>query len=210
MAFDEKGQADTYERRVEICQRSYQLRDEINFPAEDIIFDPNIFPVATGIEEHRKNALDFFQATKWIKENLPGAKVSGGVSNVSFSFRGNQVVREAMHAAFLYHGIQNGMDMGIVNPTMLEVYEEVPKDLLERVEDVLLDRRADATERLLDFAESVKGEARSKEKDLSWRETTVEKRIEHALVKGIVDFIEADVEEARPNLKRSSGLLKAH
>lgn len=209
MAFDEKGQADTYERRIEICQRSYQLlRDEISFPAEDIIFDPNIFPVATGIEEHRKNALDFFQATKWIKDNLPGAKVSGGVSNVSFSFRGNQLVREAMHAAFLYHGIQNGMDMGIVNPTMLEVYEEVPKDLLERVEDVLLDRRADATERLLDFAESVKGEARSKEKDLSWRETTVEKRIEHALVKGIVDFIEADVEEARPNFEKVLGLIE--
>ncbi len=209
MAFDEKGQADTYERRIQICERSYKLlREKVKFPAEDIIFDPNIFPVATGIEEHRKNALDFFRACQWIKENLPGAKVSGGVSNVSFSFRGNQLVREAMHAAFLYHGIQRGMDMGIVNPTMLEVYEEVPKDLLERVEDVLLDRRDDATERLLDFAETVKGEARSKAKDLSWREAPVEKRIEHALVKGIVDFIEEDVEEARPNFDKVLGLIE--
>ncbi|QNR23390.1 methionine synthase [Croceimicrobium hydrocarbonivorans] len=209
MAFDEKGQADTYQRRIEICERSYRiLVDRVKFPAEDIIFDPNIFPVATGIEEHRKNALDFFQATQWIKENLPGAKVSGGVSNVSFSFRGNQLVREAMHAAFLYHGIQHGMDMGIVNPSMLEVYEEVPKDLMERVEDVLLDRRDDATERLLDFAETVKGEARSKEKDLAWRDAPVAKRIEHALVKGIVDFIEADVEEARPNFDRVLGLIE--
>ncbi|WP_421752761.1 methionine synthase [Croceimicrobium sp.] len=209
MAFDEKGQADTYERRIEICERSYRiLVDQVKFPAEDIIFDPNIFPVATGIEEHRKNALDFFQATRWIKENLPGAKVSGGVSNVSFSFRGNQLVREAMHAAFLYHGIQHGMDMGIVNPSMLEVYEEVPKDLMERVEDVLLDRRDDATERLLEFAETVKGEARSKEKDLAWRDAPVAKRIEHALVKGIVDYIEADVEEARPNFDRVLGLIE--
>lgn len=197
MAFDEKGQADTYERRIEICERSYKLLRGMGFPAEDIIFDPNIFPVATGIDEHRKNAIDFFKATKWIKENLPGARVSGGVSNVSFSFRGNQPVREAMHAAFLYHGIQHGMDMGIVNPTMLEVYQEIPKDLLERVEDVLLDRRDDATERLLDFAESFKGETKTREKDLSWREEPVAKRIEHALVKGIIDYIEADVEEAR-------------
>lgn len=209
MAFDEQGQADTYERRVEICKRSYELlRAKVNFPAEDIIFDPNIFPVATGIEEHRRNAVDFFRATQWIKENLSGAKVSGGVSNVSFSFRGNQIVREAMHSAFLYHGIKHGMDMGIVNPTMLEVYEEIPKDLLERVEDVLLDRRDDATERLLDFAETVKGEARSKEKDLSWREAPVEKRIEHALVKGIVDYIEEDVEEARPNFDKVLGLIE--
>lgn len=199
MAFDEEGQADTYDRRIEICKRSYELlRSEIDFPQDDIIFDPNIFPVATGIEEHRRNALDFFLATKWIKENLPGAKVSGGVSNVSFSFRGNQVVREAMHAAFLYHGIRHGMDMGIVNPSLLEVYEEVPKDLMERVEDVLLDRRDDSTERLLDFAESVKGEGKvAKGKDLSWREQGVQKRIEHALVKGIADFVEEDVEEAR-------------
>lgn len=209
MAFDEAGQADTYQRRIEICERSYRiLVDELGFPAEDIIFDPNIFPVATGIEEHRRNALDFFEASQWIKENLVGAKVSGGVSNVSFSFRGNQLVREAMHAAFLYHGIQHGMDMGIVNPTMLEVYEEVPKDLLERVEDVLLDRREDATERLLEFAETVKGSAKSKVKDLSWREAPVEKRIEHALVKGIVDYIEADVEEARPNFDKVLGLIE--
>ncbi len=209
MAFDEAGQADTYQRRIEICERSYRiLVDELGFPAEDIIFDPNIFPVATGIEEHRRNALEFFEATQWIKENLSGAKVSGGVSNVSFSFRGNQLVREAMHAAFLYHGIQHGMDMGIVNPTMLEVYEEVPKDLLERVEDVLLDRREDSTERLLEFAETVKGSAKSKVKDLSWRETPVEKRIEHALVKGIVDYIEADVEEARPNFDKVLALIE--
>lgn len=198
MAFDEDGQADTYQRRIEICERSYRLLvDKVGFPQEDIIFDPNIFPVATGIEEHRRNALDFFEATKWIKENLPGAKVSGGVSNVSFSFRGNQSVREAMHAAFLYHGVMHGMDMGIVNPSLLEVYEEVPKELMERVEDVLLDRRDDATERLLDFAESFVGETKTREKDLAWREEPVSKRIEHALVKGIVDFIEADSEEAR-------------
>ena len=198
MAFDEKGQADSYERRIEICKRSYDiLVNQVKFPAEDIIFDPNIFPVATGIEEHRRNALDFFEATQWIKQNLPGAKVSGGVSNVSFSFRGNQAVREAMHAAFLYHAIRHGMDMGIVNPSLLEVYEEVPKDLMERVEDVLLDRRDDATERLLDFAESYSAETKTKEKDTAWRNEPVAKRIEHALVKGIVDFIEEDTEEAR-------------
>ena len=152
MAFDEDGQADNYERRIEICERSYRiLTEQLKFPAEDIIFDPNIFPVATGMEEHRKNALDFFHATKWIKENLPYAKISGGVSNVSFSFRGNNTVREAMHASFLYHAIQHGMDMGIVNPTMLEVYAEVDPALMEHIEDVLLDRREDATERLLDF-----------------------------------------------------------
>ncbi len=198
MAFDEEGQADNYQRRIDICKRSYDLLvNEINFPKEDIIFDPNIFPVATGIEEHRRNAIDFFEATKWIKENLPGAKVSGGVSNVSFSFRGNQAVREAMHAAFLYHAIKNGMDMGIVNPALLEVYEEVPKDLMERVEDVLLDRRDDATERLLDFAENFVGETKTREKDTAWRDEPVVKRIEHALVKGVVDFIEEDAEEAR-------------
>ena len=158
MAFDEKGQADNYERRIEICERSYRiLVDKVKFAAQDIIFDPNIFPVATGMEEHRKNAIDFFRATKWIRENLPYVNVSGGVSNVSFSFRGNDTVREAMHSAFLYHAIQHGMTMGIVNPAMLEIYDEIPKDLLEHVEDVLLDRRDDATERLLDFAESVKG-----------------------------------------------------
>ena len=198
MAFDEDGQADSYERRIEICERSYKiLRDEVGFPVQDIIFDPNIFPVATGMEEHRLNALDFFNATRWIKTHLPGAKVSGGVSNVSFSFRGNNGVREAIHAAFLYHAIKAGMDMGIVNPTMLEVYDEIPKDLLERVEDVLLDRRDDATERLVEFAENVKGSGVKKEKDLTWRKLPVNKRLEHSLIKGILDFIVEDTEEAR-------------
>ncbi|MEZ4939057.1 MAG: methionine synthase [Crocinitomicaceae bacterium] len=198
MAFDEKGQADSYERRVEICKRSYDiLVNEVGFYPGDIIFDPNIFPVATGMEEHNNNALDFFNATKWIRENLPGAHVSGGVSNVSFSFRGNNVVREAMHAAFLYHGIQNGMTMGIVNPTMLEVYDEVDKELMEYVEDVLLNRRPDATERLLEYAETVKGDAKEKKVDLEWRNQPVGKRIAHALIKGITEFIDEDVEEAR-------------
>ncbi len=198
MAFDEDGQADSYERRIEICERSYRiLVDVVGFAKEDIIFDPNIFPVATGMEEHNDNALDFFRATKWIKENLPGAHVSGGVSNVSFSFRGNNVVREAMHAAFLYHGIQHGMDMGIVNPSMLEVYDDVDKELLQYVEDVLLNRRSDATERLLEYAETVKGEGKVRVVDLSWRENNVNERLKHALVKGITDYIEEDVEESR-------------
>jgi 5-methyltetrahydrofolate--homocysteine methyltransferase len=198
MAFDEDGQADTYQRRIDICKRAYNiLVNEVGFPPQDIIFDPNIFPVATGIDEHRNYALDFFKATKWIRSNLPHAHVSGGVSNVSFSFRGNQKVREAMHSAFLYHAIKEGMDMGIVNPTMLEVYDEIPKDLLERVEDVLLNRREDATERLLEFAETVKGSAKKKEVDDEWRKGTVEERITHSLVKGIIDFIDADTEEAR-------------
>ncbi|HYF68348.1 MAG TPA: methionine synthase [Ohtaekwangia sp.] len=198
MAFDEDGQADTYERRISICKRAYDiLVDQVKFSPQDIIFDPNIFPVATGIEEHRNYALDFFRAAKWIRENLPYAHVSGGVSNVSFSFRGNQKVREAMHAAFLYHAIQHGMDMGIVNPSMLEVYDEIDKELLERVEDVLLNRRDDATERLLDFAESVKGSVKKKEQDDAWRKGTVEERLTHALVKGIIDFVDADTEEAR-------------
>src|SRR6478609_3813170 len=168
MAFDEKGQADNYERRIEICERSYRvLVDVVKYPPQDIIFDLNIFPVGTGMEEHRNNALDFFRATKWVKENLPGAKVSGGVSNVSFSFRGNNAVREAMHSAFLYHAIKAGMDMGIVNPAMLEVYEEVPKDLLELVEDVLLNRRPDATERLVDFGEKLKASGSSQLSALS-------------------------------------------
>jgi 5-methyltetrahydrofolate--homocysteine methyltransferase len=201
MAFDEKGQADTYERRIEICERSYRiLVDQVKFNPQDIIFDPNIFPVATGMEEHRKNALDFFLGTKWIKENLPGAKVSGGVSNVSFSFRGNDRVREAMHAAFLYHAIHHGMDMGIVNPTMLEVYDDIPKDLLERVEDVLFDRKEDATERLLDFAETVKAAGKKEVVNEAWRTDPVAKRIEHALVKGILDFIIEDTEAARLEL----------
>lgn len=198
MAFDESGQADTYQRRIDICKRSYDLLvNEVQFAPEDIIFDPNIFPVATGIPEHDNYAVDFFNATKWIKENLPGAKVSGGVSNVSFSFRGNNVVREAMHSAFLYHGIKAGMDMGIVNAGMIEVYDEIPKDLLEHVEDVLLNRRSDATERLLTFAENVKGQGKVKIQDNAWREQPVEERLKHALVKGIVDFVEADTEEAR-------------
>lgn len=158
MAFDEQGQADTLARRIEICARAYKiLTEQINFPPQDIIFDPNIFPVATGMEEHRKNAVDYFEATRWIKANLPFAKISGGVSNVSFSFRGNDIVREAIHSAFLYHGIRAGMDMGIVNPSQLQVYDDIPKDLLERVEDVLLDRRDDATERLITYAQSLKG-----------------------------------------------------
>lgn len=203
MAFDEDGQADSYERRIEICKRSYDiLVDVVKFPKNDIIFDPNIFPVATGIEEHNNNALDYFRATKWIRENLPGAHVSGGVSNVSFSFRGNDKVREAMHSAFLYHAIQNGMDMGIVNPAMLEVYDDIPKDLLEMVEDVLLNRRPDATERLLDFAETVKGDGKKLVRDDSWRKESVEKRLAHALVKGIVEFIDEDTEEARVKYER--------
>jgi 5-methyltetrahydrofolate--homocysteine methyltransferase len=198
MLFDEKGQADTYERRIEIAERAYRiLTEKVHFPAGDIIFDPNIFPVATGMEEHRKNALDFFNATKWIKENLPGAKISGGVSNVSFSFRGNDKVREAMHSAFLYHGIKHGMDMGIVNPSQLEVYDEIDKDLLGYVEDVLLDRKDDATERLLDYAEKVKGKGKEKVVDDAWRNNTVEHRLSHALVKGIIDYIDVDTEEAR-------------
>jgi 5-methyltetrahydrofolate--homocysteine methyltransferase len=201
MAFDEKGQADTYERRIQICERSYRiLVDQVKFNPQDIIFDPNIFPVATGMEEHRKNALDFFHATRWIKENLPGAKVSGGVSNVSFSFRGNDPVREAMHAAFLYHAIKHGMDMGIVNPTLLEVYDDIDKELLERVEDVLFDRKEDATERLLDFAETVKSADKKEVVNEAWRSAPVAKRIEHALVKGILDFIIEDTEAARLEL----------
>ena len=201
MAFDEKGQADTYERRIQICERSYRiLVDQVKFNPQDIIFDPNIFPVATGMEEHRKNALDFFHATRWIKENLPGAKVSGGVSNVSFSFRGNDPVREAMHAAFLYHAIKHGMDMGIVNPTLLEVYDDIDKELLERVEDVLFDRKEDATERLLDFAETVKSADKKEVVNEAWRSAPVSKRIEHALVKGILDFIIEDTEAARLEL----------
>ncbi|WP_343613534.1 methionine synthase [Flavobacterium sp.] len=199
MAFDEVGQADNYDRRVEICQRSYDiLVNKVNFPPQDIIFDLNIFPVATGMEEHRLNALDFFRGTKWIRENLPHAHISGGVSNVSFSFRGNDVVREAMHSVFLYHAIKNGMTMGIVNPEMLTIYDDIPKDLLEHVEDVILDRRDDATERLLDFAENVKGEVKSDEKAVQeWRLGSVQDRITHSLVKGIDAFIEEDVEEAR-------------
>lgn len=204
MAFDELGQADNTARRIEIAARSYKILTEtVGFPPEDLIFDLNIFPVGTGIEEHRDNAVSFFQATKWVRENLPHAHVSGGVSNVSFSFRGNNHVREAMHSAFLYHGIQNGMDMGIVNPSMLEVYDDIPKDLLEHVEDVLLNRREDATERLMDFAEGLKGKVKSTEKELeAWRQGSVEERLTHALVKGVIEFIDADTEEARQKYGR--------
>lgn len=199
MAFDEVGQADTLERRIEICGRAYKiLVDEVGFPAQDIIFDPNIFPVATGMEEHRKNALDFFNSTKWIKENLPLAKVSGGVSNVSFSFRGNDTVREAIHSAFLFHAIKNGMDMGIVNPSQLQIYDEIPKELLILVEDVLLDRNDEATEKLINYAESIKGQTKDKTvKSDEWRNGTIEERLTHSLVKGITDFIDEDIEEAR-------------
>ena len=198
MAFDEVGQADTYERRIDIAKRSYDiLVNEVNFPPEDIIFDLNIFPVATGMDEHKLNAVDFIEGTRWVRKNLPYASVSGGVSNVSFSFRGNNVVREAMHSVFLYHAIKAGMNMGIVNPAMLEVYDEIPNDLLEHVEDVVLNRRPDATERLLDFAETVKGTVKSRKVDLSWREEPLQSRITHALVKGIDAFIIEDVEEAR-------------
>ena len=200
MAFDEVGQADNYERRIEICKRSYDvLVDQVGFPAEDIIFDPNIFPVATGMEEHRQNAIDFFRATKWIKENLPYASISGGVSNVSFSFRGNDRVREAMHSVFLYHAINNGMTMGIVNPEMLEIYDQIPKNLLEHVEDVLLDRRDDATERLLTFAENIKGDTKevTEKQAQEWRSFPIQERLTHALVRGIDEFIEIDIEEAR-------------
>jgi len=198
MAFDENGQAASYGEKIRICERAYRiLVDEVGFNADDIIFDPNILTVATGIEEHNNYALDFINATRWIKENLPGAKVSGGVSNISFSFRGNNAVREAMHSAFLYHACAAGMDMGIVNAGMLEVYDEIPKELLENVEDVLLNRRPDATERLLELAERYKGQGGKKiEEDLSWREDVVEKRLEHALLKGIDKFIEEDTAEA--------------
>ena len=198
MAFDEQGQADTFARRIEICRRCYEiLTGKIGFPPEDIIFDPNVLTVATGMEEHRRYALDFIEATRWIKKHLPGAKVSGGISNVSFSFRGNNKVREAMHSAFLYHAIRAGLDMGIVNAGQLAVYEEIPPDLLERVEDVLLDRRVDATERLVEFADSVKANPKTKAKEAEWRQRPVRERLKHSLVKGISDFVEVDAEEAR-------------
>jgi 5-methyltetrahydrofolate--homocysteine methyltransferase len=199
MAFDEEGQADSYERRISICERAYTiLTKQAGISPSDIIFDPNIFPVGTGMEEHKENAINFFKATTWIKENLPGALVSGGVSNVSFSFRGNNQVREAIHASFLYHGIKAGMDMGIVNPSQLEVYDEVPKPLMELVEDVLFNRTADATEKLLAYADANKSDAKKESTvDLTWRNGSVEERLSHSLVKGITDFIDADTEEAR-------------
>ena len=209
MAFDERGQADTLERKSEICKRAYDLlTQKVGFPPQDIIFDPNILTVATGIEEHNNYAVNFIEATRWIKQNLPRAKVSGGVSNISFSFRGNNVVREAMHSAFLYHAIRAGLDMGIVNAGMLEVYEEIPKDLLELVEDVLLNRRPDATERLVKFAESVKQKDKAETVEDEWRKSTVEERLSHALVKGIVDYIEQDVEEARQKYPKPLAVIE--
>ncbi len=203
MAFDEQGQADNYERRTEICKRSYDiLVNELHFPAQDIIFDPNILTVATGLEEHNNYAVDFINATRWIKQNLPHAKVSGGVSNISFSFRGNNTVREAMHSAFLYHAIQAGLDMGIVNAGMLEVYQEIPPELLERVEDVLLNRREDATERLVEYADTIKSKGKEIVRDEEWRKGTVEERLSHSLVKGIVEYLDDDVEEARQQYAR--------
>ncbi|MCM4169445.1 Methionine synthase [Arenibacter antarcticus] len=211
MAFDELGQADNYERRLEISQRSYDiLVHQVGFPPEDIIFDLNVFPVATGMDEHKLNALDFIKATAWVKENLPYCNVSGGISNVSFSFRGNNPVREAMHSVFLYHAIKAGMNMGIVNPSMLEVYDDIPKDLLERVEDVILNRRDDATERLLDFAESVIGKAKENKVDLSWREEPLQNRITRALVKGIDQYIVEDVEEARLSVEATIHVIEGH
>tara|TARA_R110002050_G_scaffold94765_3_gene197311 strand:+ start:43119 stop:45791 length:2673 start_codon:yes stop_codon:yes gene_type:complete len=211
MAFDEVGQADNYERRLEICKRSYDvLVNKVGFPSEDIIFDLNIFPVATGMDEHRRNAIDFIEATRWVRQNLPNVSVSGGVSNVSFSFRGNDGVREAMHTVFLYYAIQAGMNMGIVNPALLEIYDDIPKDLLEHVEDVILDRRDDATERLLDFAETVKGSKVEKGLDLSWRENPVQERITHALVKGIDAYIIEDVEQARQEAAKPIEVIEGH
>lgn len=209
MAFDEDGQADSYERRITICERAYKiLVDEIGFPPHDIIFDPNILTVATGIDEHNNYAVDYIEATRWIKQHLPHAKVSGGVSNVSFSFRGNNLVREAMHSAFLYHAIKAGMDMGIVNAGQLEVYEEIPKDLLELVEDVLLNRKPDATERLITFADSVKQKGKEAAVVDEWRNTPVQERLKHALIKGIVDYIDEDTEEARKLYPQAIGVIE--
>ena len=203
MAFDEKGQADNVERRIEICSRAYKiLIEQVKFPPEDIIFDPNILTVATGMDEHNNYAIDFIDATKWIKENLPFAKVSGGISNLSFSFRGNNLVREAMHSAFLYHAIKAGLDMGIVNAGALPVYSDISPELLEHVEDVIFNRRGDSTERLIELAGKVKNNGKIEKKDEQWRSLPVEKRLEYALVKGIVDHIDVDTEEARKNFKR--------
>ncbi|MCF6223646.1 MAG: methionine synthase [Flavobacteriaceae bacterium] len=211
MAFDEVGQADNFNRRIEIAKRSYDiLVEKVGFPSEDIIFDLNIFPVATGMDEHKKNAIDFIEATRWVRKNLPNVSVSGGVSNVSFSFRGNNTVREAMHSVFLYHAIQAGMNMGIVNPAMLEIYDDIPKDLLERVEDVILNKRDDATERLLDFSETVKGTKKEKILDETWRKGTVQERITHALVKGVDAYIVEDAEEARLASKEPIEVIEGH
>src|SRR5437867_6947598 len=206
MAFDEKGQADSYQRKIEICERAYRiLVDEVGFPPEDIIFDPNIFAIATGIEEHDNYAVDFINATRWIKQNLPGAKVSGGVSNVSFSFRGNDPVREAIHTVFLYHAIQAGMDMGIVNAGMVGVYDDLEPELRERVEDVVLNRRPDAGERLVEVAENAKGAAKDDGAKLAWRAKPVDERLSHALVHGINDFIVEDTEEVWQEIQPRGG-----
>src|SRR5437660_1916770 len=209
MAFDERGQADNFQRKIDICRRAYDLlAKQAGFPANDIIFDPNILTVATGLEEHRNYGVDFLEATRWIKKNLPGARVSGGVSNISFSFRGNNTVRESMHASFLFHAIRAGLDMAIVNAGQLAVYEEVEKELRKRVEDVLLNRRGDATERLVDFAENIKAKGKARVKDEAWRTEPVEERLKHALVKGIVDYIDIDTEEARQKCKRPLDVIE--
>src|SRR5256886_10051551 len=209
MAFDEQGQADNFQRKIDICARAYKLLIErADFSSSDIIFDPNILTVATGLEEHRNYAVDFIEATRWIKKNLPGVRVSGGVSNISFSFRGNNSVREAMHAAFLFHAIRAGLDMAIVNAGQLAVYEEVEKELRERVEDVLLNRREDATERLVDFAENIKAKGKTRVKDEAWRAQSIDDRLKHALVKGIVDYIDIDTEEARKNCERPLDVIE--
>ena len=203
MAFDENGQAVNYEDKIRICKRAYEiLTQKVGFPSQDIIFDPNILTVATGIEEHNNYAVDFFKATKWIKENLPNAKVSGGVSNVSFSFRGNNIIREAMHSAFLFHAIKNGLDMGIVNAGMIEVYEEIPKNILKAVEDVLLNKDSNATERLLSVAEKVSGKSKERKEDLEWRKRNTNERLSYSLVKGVISYLEEDVEEARKKFKK--------
>lgn len=209
MAFDENGQADSFERRIEICQRAYRiLTEKVKVKPEDIIFDPNVLAIATGMEEHNNYAVDFIRATAWIKENLPHAKVSGGISNLSFAFRGNNRIREAMHSVFLYHAINSGLDMGIVNPSMLEVYDEIPQDLLEKVEDVVLNRRPDATERLIAFAGTVQQADKKEEKDDEWRKTPVEDRLKHALIKGIIDYISDDVLEARSNYPKAINIIE--
>ncbi|MBO2542910.1 methionine synthase [Salegentibacter sp. BDJ18] len=211
MAFDEVGQADNFERRIEIAKRSYDiLVNTVKLPPEDIIFDLNIFPVGTGMDEHKRNAIDFIEGTRWVKENLPHCSISGGVSNVSFSFRGNNPVREAMHSVFLYYAIKAGMNIGIVNPALLEVYDNIPKDLLEHVEDVILDRREDATERLLEFAETVVGSKKASKVDLSWRENPLQERITHALVKGIDAYILEDIEQARQEADKPIEVIEGH
>jgi len=209
MLFDEQGQADTFEKRISVAARSYRLLvDKLGFPPEDIIFDPNVLAVATGIEEHNNYAINFIRATEWIRQNLPGTMVSGGISNLSFSFRGTDKVREAMHSVFLFHAIKAGLGMGIVNPGMLQVYSEIEPDLLQLIEDVVLNRRKDATERLVKFAEGIRNEGKKQEKEDAWRQLSVVDRIKHSLIRGIDEFIEADVEEARPLFGRSIELIE--